>query len=138
MSPSAITRAPGMRADPRLHVATWLLAHQSELSYRISMPAADQLSDCGTWASDHTPHNHACGQRTTFGISGSRRGCSGLRAEDAPRAESAGYLVAAWYCSATLTGMRPRSLTAMPWVFAHARMSPLRSRADEVRTVRRR
>jgi hypothetical protein len=34
--------------------------------------------------------------------------------------------VAAWYCSTTLAGMRPRSLTAMPWSFAQARMSPLR------------
>ena len=31
-----------------------------------------------------------------------------------------GYLVAAWYCPATLAGMRPRSLTGMPWAFAHA------------------
>jgi hypothetical protein len=38
-----------------------------------------------------------------------------------------GYLVAAWYCSATLAGMRPRSLTGMPLAFAHARMSPPRS-----------
>jgi hypothetical protein len=35
-------------------------------------------------------------------------------------------LVAASYCSTTLAGMRPRSLTATPWSFAHARMSPLR------------
>ena len=35
-------------------------------------------------------------------------------------------LVAASYCSTTLAGMRPRSLTAMPWSFAHARMPPLR------------
>jgi hypothetical protein len=68
---------------------------------------------------------------------GSRRGCSGLRAEAARSAESAGYLVAASYCSATLAGMRPRSLTGMPWAFAHARMSPLRSSADEIRPVRR-
>ena len=34
--------------------------------------------------------------------------------------------VAAWYCSTTLAGMRPRSLTAMPWSFAQVRMSPLR------------
>jgi ectoine hydroxylase-related dioxygenase (phytanoyl-CoA dioxygenase family) len=34
--------------------------------------------------------------------------------------------VAAWYCSTTLAGMRPRSLTARPWSLAHARMSPLR------------
>src|SRR6266480_960125 len=37
-------------------------------------------------------------------------------------------LVAAWYCSTTLAGMRPRALTAMSWSFAHARISPLRSR----------
>ena len=30
-----------------------------------------------------------------------------------------------------LAGMRPRSLIAMPAAFAHARMSPLRSRADQ-------
>ena len=35
-------------------------------------------------------------------------------------------LVAAWYCSTTLAGMRPRALTAMPWSCAHARISPLR------------
>ena len=51
---------------------------------------------------------------------------------------SAGYLVAASYCSTTLAGMRPRSLTGMPSAFAHARMSPLRSRAADVRAVRRR
>jgi hypothetical protein len=39
---------------------------------------------------------------------------------------TAGYLVAAWYCPATLAGMRPRSLTGMPLAFAHARMSALR------------
>ena len=43
--------------------------------------------------------------------------------------------VAASYCSATLAGMRPRSLTAMPSPFAHARMLPLRSRLDAVRRV---
>ena len=47
-------------------------------------------------------------------------------------------VVAASYCSTTLAGMRPRSLTAMPCSFAHARMSPLRSRLDGVRTGRRR
>jgi len=46
---------------------------------------------------------------------------------------TAGYLVAASYCPATLAGMRPRSLTGMPWAFAHARMPPLRSRAAAVR-----
>jgi hypothetical protein len=35
------------------------------------------------------------------------------------------HLRAASYCSTTLAGMRPRALTAMPWPFAHARMSPL-------------
>ena len=35
---------------------------------------------------------------------------------------TAGYLRAASYCSATLDGMRPRSLTAMPCSFAHARI----------------
>ncbi len=44
-----------------------------------------------------------------------------------------GYLVAASYCPVTLAGMRPRSLTGMLLAFAHARMSPLRSRAAEVR-----
>lgn len=34
--------------------------------------------------------------------------------------------------------MRPRSLTAMPLPVAHARMSPLRSPVNEVRTGRRR
>ena len=33
---------------------------------------------------------------------------------------------AAWYCSATLAGMRSRSLTVMPWSFAQARISPER------------
>ena len=37
------------------------------------------------------------------------------------------------YCSATLAEMRPRSLTVMPWSFAHARMPELRSRLDTVR-----
>ncbi len=37
-----------------------------------------------------------------------------------------GYLVAAWYCAATLAGMRPRPLTGMPLAFAHARISALR------------
>jgi hypothetical protein len=32
-------------------------------------------------------------------------------------------VVAASYCSTTLAGMRPRSLTAMPWSFAYARIS---------------
>jgi hypothetical protein len=41
--------------------------------------------------------------------------------------------VAASYCSATVAGMRPRSLTMMPWSFVPARMSALRSRLDEVR-----
>jgi hypothetical protein len=31
-----------------------------------------------------------------------------------------GFLAAAWYCSTTLAGMRPQSLTAMPWSYAHA------------------
>ena len=34
--------------------------------------------------------------------------------------------VPASYCSTTLAGMRPRSLTGMPLSFAHARMSLLR------------
>jgi hypothetical protein len=34
-------------------------------------------------------------------------------------------LAAAWYCSTTLAGMRPRSLTARPCSFAQARMSLL-------------
>jgi hypothetical protein len=46
--------------------------------------------------------------------------------------------VAALYCSATLAEIRPRSLTVMPWSFAHARMSALRSRLDAVRPGRRR
>jgi len=46
-------------------------------------------------------------------------------------------LVAAWYCSTTLAGMRPRALTVMSWSFAHARISPLRSRLA-VRPGRRR
>jgi hypothetical protein len=40
-----------------------------------------------------------------------------------------GSSAAAWYCSTTLAGIRPRSLTAMPWSFAQARISPLRWRA---------
>ena len=47
-------------------------------------------------------------------------------------------VVAASYCWTTLAGMRPRSLTAMPWSFAHARIWPLRSRLDAVRVGRRR
>ena len=46
--------------------------------------------------------------------------------------------MAASYCSATLAEMRPRSLTVMPWPFAQARMSALRSRLDAVRPGRRR
>ena len=34
--------------------------------------------------------------------------------------------MAASYCSATLAEIRPRSLTVMPWSFAHARMSALK------------
>jgi hypothetical protein len=34
--------------------------------------------------------------------------------------------LAAWYCSNTLAGMRPRSLTARPCSFAQARISPER------------
>jgi Domain of unknown function (DUF4386) len=41
--------------------------------------------------------------------------------------------VAASYCSATLAEIPPRSLTVIPWSFAHARMSALRSRLDAVR-----
>ena len=44
--------------------------------------------------------------------------------------------MAASYCSTTLAGMRPRSLTAMPWPLAHARISPLRSRRAAVRPGR--
>ena len=44
---------------------------------------------------------------------------------------------AAWYCSNTLAGIRPRALTAMPWALAHARTSPLRCRPADVRAVRR-
>ena len=36
------------------------------------------------------------------------------------------FPVAAWYCSTTLAGMRPRSLTARPWPLAQARISLLR------------
>jgi len=46
--------------------------------------------------------------------------------------------VAASYCSTTLAGMRPRSLTAIPWPVAQARMLPLRSRLAAVRPGRRR
>jgi len=38
------------------------------------------------------------------------------------------YCKAALYCSTTLAGMRPRSLTARPCSFAHARISPERWR----------
>ncbi len=44
-------------------------------------------------------------------------------------------LTAAWYCSMTLAGIRPRALTAMPWSFAHAR-SPLRCRPAAARGAR--
>ena len=44
----------------------------------------------------------------------------------APRLGVQPWPVAVWYCSTTLAGMRPRSLTAMPWSFAQARMSPER------------
>jgi hypothetical protein len=44
--------------------------------------------------------------------------------------------MAASYCSTTLAGMRPRSLTAMPASFAQARI-PLRSRRDAVRPAAR-
>jgi len=46
-------------------------------------------------------------------------------------------LAAAWYCSNTLAGIRPRSLTVMPCSLAHARTSPLRCRPADVRAVRR-
>src|SRR6266516_3674141 len=42
-------------------------------------------------------------------------------------------LVAASYCSATVAGIRPLPLTAIPCSLAHARMSPLRCRLDDVR-----
>jgi hypothetical protein len=42
----------------------------------------------------------------------------------------------AWYCPATLAGML-RSLTAGPWPFAQARISPERWQLATVRTVRR-
>jgi hypothetical protein len=45
--------------------------------------------------------------------------------------------VAASYCWTTLAGMRPRSLSSIPWVFAQARMSPLRCRVADVRAARR-
>ena len=47
-------------------------------------------------------------------------------------------VVAAWYCWTTLAGMRPRSLTTMPWALAHARMLSLRWRLSVVRIGRRR
>jgi hypothetical protein len=47
-------------------------------------------------------------------------------------------LAAAWCCSTTLAGMRPRSLSAMPAPFARARIPPLRSRLAAVRPGRRR
>ena len=46
-------------------------------------------------------------------------------------------LPAVWYCSATLAGMRPRSLTARPCSFAQARMSPERWRLAAVCPGRR-
>ena len=62
---------------------------------------------------------------------------------DAGQAEAAGcgsawlsVAAAAWYCSMTLTGIRPRALTALPWSFAHTRMSPLRCRPAAVRDER--
>src|SRR5690348_227430 len=45
--------------------------------------------------------------------------------------------LAAWYCSTTLAGMRPRSLTARPCSFAQARISPERCRPAAVRPGRR-
>src|SRR6266516_3759395 len=65
-----------------------------------------------------------------------------LRGEDAvaPAVDNLGlpwsHLAAASCGSAMLAGMRPRSLTGMLWPFAHARVSPLRSRGDEVRPGR--
>jgi hypothetical protein len=47
-------------------------------------------------------------------------------------------VVAASYCSTTLAGMRPRSLTAILCSLAHARMPPPGSRPDAVRPGRRR
>ena len=44
---------------------------------------------------------------------------------------------AASYCSTTLAGMRPRSLTARPCCFAQARISPERCRLAAVRPPRR-
>jgi hypothetical protein len=35
-------------------------------------------------------------------------------------------LLSAWYRSVTLAGIRPRSLTAIPWALAQARISPER------------
>jgi hypothetical protein len=46
-------------------------------------------------------------------------------------------LVAAWCCSTTLAGIRPRSLTVMPWSLAQARISLLRWRLPAVRDDRR-
>src|SRR5262249_62349675 len=40
------------------------------------------------------------------------------------------------YRSVTFAGRRPRSLTAMPWLFAQARISPLRCRLATVRVGR--
>jgi len=65
----------------------------------------------------------------------------GDRVANADAEQSASALfqcpVAAWYCSITLAGIRPRSLTAMPWSLAHARTSPLRCRPAGVRAARR-
>lgn len=45
---------------------------------------------------------------------------------------------AASYCSMTMAGMRPRSLTLIPRAFAHVRISALRSRVETPLVARRR
>src|SRR6266487_4508813 len=74
---------------------------------------------------DRPARKHSLMPRVGHGAPG-----GGLRLVQRPGA-------AAWYCSITLAGIRPRSLTVMPWSLAHARTSPLRCRPAEVRAVPR-
>jgi len=74
--------------------------------------------------------------RPVQGLPGSVRGlpawgagqpcCRRLPAVPMAASRQRPFPAAAWYCSTTLAGMRPRSLTARPCSFAHARISPER------------
>src|SRR5579859_1536519 len=72
--------------------------------------------------------------RPVQGLPGSVRGlpawgagqpcCRRLPAVPMAASRQRPFPAAAWYCSTTLAGMRPRSLAARPCSFAHARISP--------------